>query len=243
MKTLVAAVLVLIGSVLSASPAGAADGNGFEGLMAEYEATAEKEQVSDPLYPYNYAVYTFNDRFYFYVLKPAAKAYKAVVLPDFRICIKNFFHNVLFPVRFVNSALQGKLSAAGREIQIFVINSTVGCVGFGQPAQEGLGLKTTDEDLGQTLGTYAVGEGFYIVWPFLGPSTLRDTVGLVGDVFVTPLTYVESAEAAWGLKVLDTVNAASFRLGDYEAVKKGAVDPYAALKDGYIQNRRKKIEE
>ena len=83
----------------------------------------------------------------------------------------------------------------------------------------------------------------YIVWPFLGPSTLRDSVGLLGDSFINPLSYVEPVEAAVGIYGYRIVNDISFRLGDYESLKEAAIDPYEALRDAYIQHRKSKVEE
>lgn len=211
-------------------------------LFDEYQDDAYKDsRVPDPLYYLNYAMYTVNDRLYFYALKPVAKGYKAVVPTPARKGISHFFHNLLFPVRFVNNLLQGKLEQASDEIGIFLVNSTAGILGFNQVAQKHLGMHTKSEDLGQTLGTWRITEGFYLVLPFLGPSTLRDTVGRVGDYFITPVNYVEPWELDLGLGIVDTINQTSFRLGDYEDLKKASLDPYTAIRNAYIQNRKKKI--
>ncbi|HSL60870.1 MAG TPA: VacJ family lipoprotein [Desulfotignum sp.] len=210
-------------------------------LFDEFENGTRTDQVSDPLYPFNYAMYVFNDRLYFYVLKPVAKGYEAVMPIPARRGIRNFFHNLMFPVRFVNNLLQGKLEQASDEFGIFLVNSTAGILGFNQVAQKYLDMHTSQEDLGQTLGTYRIREGFYLVLPVLGPSTLRDALGRAGDSFITPVNYVEPWELEWGLRVLDVVNRTSFHIGDYEAMKKAALDPYAAIRDAYIQNRQMQI--
>jgi phospholipid-binding lipoprotein MlaA len=213
-------------------------------LFDEYQDDAYKDsRVPDPLYYVNYAMYTVNDRLYFYVLKPVASGYKAVVPVSARRGISHFFHNLLFPVRFVNNLLQGKLEQASDEIGIFLVNSTAGILGFNQVAQKHLAMHTKSEDLGQTLGTWHIKDGFYLVLPFLGPSTLRDTVGRVGDYFITPVNYVEPWELDLGLGIVDTINQTSFRLGDYEDLKKASLDPYTAIRNAYIQNRKKKITE
>ncbi|MCF6246547.1 MAG: VacJ family lipoprotein [Desulfobacula sp.] len=213
-------------------------------LMDEYDNDSQaSDSVSDPFYYFNYAMYGINDFLYFYAIKPVATGYKAITPTIVRKGVKNFFHNLLFPVRFINNLLQGKLSNAGQEVEIFLINTTAGVLGFGQVAQNYFDLHTFNEDLGQTFGAYSIGEGFYIVWPLLGPSTLRDTIGLIGDYFITPVSYVEPWELSYGLYVYDELNNASFRLGDYEALKEAAIDPYAAIKNAYIQNRDKKIKE
>jgi phospholipid-binding lipoprotein MlaA len=197
--------------------------------------------VVDPIYYFNYAMYSFNDFLYFAALKPLATGYKTITPVAVRKGAKNFFHNILFPVRFANNLLQGKIQEAGREIEIFLINSTLGVAGLGQFAQNELNLYTSNEDLGQTLGSYSIGDGFYLVLPILGPSSLRDTIGLAGDYFLTPVNYVEPWELSLGIKTFDSINSVSFRLGDYEILKKAAFDPYTALKNAYFQSRQEKI--
>ncbi len=199
--------------------------------------------VSDPLYYFNYAMYSLNDMLYFAFLKPIATGYKFIAPTIVRKGASNFFYNLLFPVRFVNNLLQGEIKDAGTEIGVFIINSTIGVLGFGQVAQNEFGLKTNDEDLGQTFGSYSIGNGFYLVLPVLGPSTLRDSIGLVGDYFLKPVTYVEPWELSFGINSYETINSLSFHLGDYEALKAAAVDPYTAIRNAYIQNREKKIKE
>ena len=102
----------------------------------------EEQIISDPIYFFNYAMYSFNDVLYFYALKPIAKAYKAITPMPLRSGVNNFFHNLLFPVRFINNLLQGKLEAASDEIGIFLVNSTAGVLGFNQVAQKHLNMKT-----------------------------------------------------------------------------------------------------
>ena len=91
------------------------------------------------------------------------------------------------------------------------------------------------------MGAYGIGNGFFIVWPFIGPSTLRDTVGFVGDGFLNPISYVDPAEASIAIRFYDRVNETSFRIGEYEAIKEAAIDPYDAIRNGYIQFRKAKI--
>jgi len=207
----------------------------------DFDETKQTQQIADPLYYFNYAMYSFNDFLYFAALKPLATGYKAITPTAFRKGVRNFFHNLLFPVRFVNNLLQGKIKKAGTEVGIFLINSTFGLAGYHQVAQDDFNLNTSNEDLGQTLGSYSIGNGFYLVLPIFGPSSLRDTLGLVGDSFLKPVNYVDPWEARYAIKAFDVINSTSFRLGDYEALKKAAFDPYIALKDAYIQNRNEKI--
>jgi len=204
----------------------------------------KKENIPDPLAPVNRVMFQFNDKLYFWVLKPVAEEYKAVVPEPVRTGVKNFFHNLGTPARVANSLFQGKKEDAGVEFGRFMVNSTWGCFGFWDPATEILELNppADDEDLGQTLGRYGIGNGFYLVLPFIGPSTLRDSAGLVGDTFLYPLSYMDPSEAAWGIGAYEKINDTSFRIGDYEALKESAVSPYEAFRDAYIQYRQKRIE-
>ncbi|MFA5902701.1 MAG: VacJ family lipoprotein [Desulfobacula sp.] len=212
-------------------------------IFAEDEDSDKIQPIADPLYYFNYAMYSFNDILYFALLKPIATGYKAIMPTIVRQGVNNFFYNLIFPVRFVNNFLQGEIKDAGTEIEIFLINSTIGILGFGQVAQSEFGLKTTEEDLGQTFGSYSIGNGFYLVLPVLGPSTLRDAVGLAGDYFLKPVNYVEPWELSFGINSYDTINSLSFHIGDYEALKAAAIDPYVAIRNAYVQNREKKIKE
>jgi phospholipid-binding lipoprotein MlaA len=203
---------------------------------------SSEETVPDPLEPLNRAFFEFNDGLYFWVLKPVATGYKTVVPEEARVCVRNFFHNLSFPVRAVNNLLQGKFFGAFEETCGFLVNSTVGLGGLADIATA-VGLKRHDEDLGQTFAVYGAGPAFYIMWPFFGPSTLRDTFGTAGDVFIDPLTYLGDYWYAPWSRGLNVVNETSLRIGDYESLKKAALDPYIALRDAYYQNRLSKIKE
>jgi phospholipid-binding lipoprotein MlaA len=210
--------------------------------MFDDEFEEDKVEVADPLSFWNRGMFHFNDKFYFWVLKPVAKAYRAAVPSTARIGVKNFFTNFTTPIRLVNCILQWKWEAASGEFARFLLNSTVGVLGFGNPAKKYPSLNPSEEDLGQTLGAYGIGNGFYVVWPFLGPSTLRDSAGLAGDLFLNPIFYVEPIEAAVGVASYKTINDTSLKIGDYESLKKAAINPYAAFRDAYIQHRKSKVE-
>ncbi len=197
--------------------------------------------VPDPLRPVNYAIHLFNDKLYFWILKPVASGYKAVVPIEIRVCTSNFFDNLYTPVRFANCLLQGKFQNAAAEFGKFFVNTTAGGLGLGDVAQRYPELNPPEEDFGQTLGYWGVGNGFYLVLPVLGPSTLRDGIGRLGDWAADPLTYLNPRDLAYGVSAGKTINAFSFRLGDYETIKHAALDPYAAFRDGYIQYRRTKV--
>jgi phospholipid-binding lipoprotein MlaA len=199
--------------------------------------------ISDPLEPLNRVMFGINDRLYFWVAKPVVQTYEGIVPRPARVGIGNFFENISTPARLANCLLQGKCPEADRELRRFGINTTVGILGFGDPALDRWNLVPAREDLGQTLAVYGFGDGFYVVWPILGPSTLRDSVGMVGDSFLNPVRYVEPSEASIGISVVDAANDGSFHIGQYEAFKSASVEPYVAMRGAYIQYRSKQIEE
>lgn len=204
--------------------------------------SAQPITVSDPLEPLNRAFYHFNDKLYFWLLKPAAKGYAWAVPQPARLCVKNFFANIATPVRLVNCALQTDFEGAWTETERFAINTTVGVAGFGDPARNRWNLERRNEDLGQTLGRYGLGTSIYINWPILGPSNVRDTAGYAGDMFLDPLNYLVTR--FWynvGIRSYETVNGTSLRADDYEDFKKAAIDPYVALRDAYYQYRRNQV--
>lgn len=211
--------------------------------LLEDEITEQIVEIADPLEPFNRTMFGLNDILYFWVVKPCAQTCERVVPEPARIGIRNFFQNLTTPVRFVNCLLQGKGDAAGTEFNRFVINTTAGVLGFGDPARDQHGLEPADEDLGQTLAVAGFDNGFYIVWPLLGPSTVRDSVGMVGDMFLNPMLYVDHTETTIGIAATRSINESSFHIGEYEAFKSESLDPYVAMRDIYIQYRNKQIQE
>ena len=211
----------------------------------EFEKELSQKQVTipDPVEPWNRTMFGINDIFYFWVAKPVIQTYEKIVPRPARVCIGNFFENLTTPARFVNCLFQGKGPEADRELRRFGINTTAGVLGFGDPARDRWHLAPANEDLGQTLAVYGLGDGFYVVWPVFGPSTLRDSVGMVGDGFLNPVRYVKLAEASIGISAVDATNKGSFHIGEYEAFKSAAVEPYVAMRGAYIQYRSKQIEE
>ncbi len=213
---------------------GKAKGNGVENETQ----LSEGETVPDPLQPVNRFVFQFNDRLYFWLMKPAARGYNAVVPEQARIGVNNFFRNLEMPVRFVNALLQGEPKAAGIELVRFTLNSSMGVGGLVDIMKRNPNFQPQEKDLGQTLGKYGIGNGLYIVLPFLGPSTIRDTVGNVGDGFLTPIDYITPFEDMLGVNAYDYFNRTSLHIGEYEDFKEAAIDPYIALKDAYLQHRK-----
>ncbi len=211
-------------------------------IPPEPQEQEQYETIADPLEPINRIFFTFNDKLYFWLLKPIAKGYGKVVPEPARVGIRNFFSNLLMPIRLINCLLQGKLKAAGTETIRFIINSTVGFLGVQDVAKNEGHLEVHEEDLGQSLGVYGLGPGIYINWPIFGPSSLRDTVGMIGDFFLDPVNYaVTRTKYRIAVKGYDKVNSTSLTIGEYESLKKAALDPYVAVRDAYFQYRRNLI--
>ncbi|HTR45045.1 MAG TPA: VacJ family lipoprotein [Thermodesulfovibrionales bacterium] len=200
----------------------------------------EEEVITDPFEPLNRLFFTFNDRFYFWVFKPVAKGYNAVVPEVVRVSMRNFFNNLMMPVRFVNSFLQGRVESAGIELARFGINSTIGFAGLFDIAKR-MNLEGRETDTGLTLGTYGIGPGPYMILPFLGPSSLRDTVGRVGDGFLTPMNYITPLTDVFAVEATRYFNENAMRVGEYEDLVGSSIEPYAALRNAYSQHRKSLI--
>ena len=206
------------------------------------KAKEERVTIADPIEPFNRAMHTFNDRLYFWLLKPAARGYNVVVPEPARLSVKNFFTNLAYPARLVSCLLQTDFAGAAEETGRFAVNTLWGIGGLMDPAAGGeLKLQKQDADLGQTLGVYGVGHGFYIVWPVYGPSSPRDTLTLLGDNILYPPSYISPWYVNRGVWAYEKLNYASLRIGDYESLIGAAIDPYIAIRDAYIQYRAKDI--
>ena len=218
----------------------------------EDEFEDESQTRSDPLKEYNEWMTGINDSLITYALNPVSEAYAYVIPEPVRIGISNAFHNIQFPMRFANNLLQGKFKNVLDESNRFLINSTIGLLGFMDPAKEYMHISKHNEDFGQTLGYYGVGPGFHIVLPFFGPSNVRDLVGITVDAYASPLINVRGIE---NYKIPDNfaqsvaiaagyfVNKNSLELGQYESFKKDAVELYPFFRDIYEQKRVAEIEE
>ena len=225
--------------------AGKKSSDEYGDVTTEETGAAEAPQIADPIKPWNVAMYHFNDKLYFWMWKPAATGYKYAVPEEVRGIIGNFYENLKAPIRIFNNLLQGEPGYAGIELANLFINSTLGVGGFKNCAKECFGINGRYADFGQTLGKYGVGFGFYLVLPFLGPSSVRDGIGSLVDWSLRPTTYLSpdffSVESL-GLYTHERINTTSFHLGEYETLKDAAVDPYVAMRDVYIQYRKNLIE-
>lgn len=208
---------------------------------------AMAQSYGDPLAPFNEKMFWFNLKLDQYVLHPVAQGYAAVAPPPVREGVGRFFDNVEFIPRFANNLFQLRFPQAGGEVARFGLNSTLGVGGFFDVADSWFGLKENKNDFGLTLGHYGLSSGWYVVWPFLGPSTIRDTVGLAADGAMWPLPYFVPwyvwVPADGGKKIGEAVNYRSLHLNLFEEADRYAIDLYGAVQDGYMQRRQARVNE
>ena len=191
----------------------------------------------DPLEDFNRVVYDFNDFFDRAVMKPVAQGYQKVVPAPVDKGVTNFFANLRDVNAAVNNTLQFKLERGATSVARVLVNTTVGVLGLFDVASN-LNLQRYDEDLGQTFGYWGIGAGPYIVLPFLGPSSGRDAVGLVGDWYVNPISYVDPSSARRGLIALRLVDQRADLLAASRVLEQAALDPYEFTRDAFLQKRR-----
>lgn len=235
-----------VGERAPSSATAGASSDEYGDVATEDGASAEpREVIADPIKPFNIAMYHFNDKLYFWAWKPVATGYKYVLPREIRGLFSSFYANLKAPIRIVNNLLQGEPGYAGKELASFLINSTIGVGGLRNCAEECFGLRGRYADFGQTLGKYGVGFGFYLVLPFVGPSSVRDGFGFLVDWTMRPQTYIGDEFFSYesvGLYTHEQINSTSFHLGEYEAFKKASVDPYVSMRDIFIQYRKNLIE-
>lgn len=203
-------------------------------------------EVRDPLERLNRGTFWFNDKLYTVVVRPISKGYQFVFPRPVRKGIDNAFENVKFPVRFVNSALQGKFKRAGQETGKFFVNTVAGVGGVLNVSDKIPSLANVPaEDTGQTFAVWGMGHGAYLVLPFFGPSSLRDGVGMAGDYVLNPVNWGifyhggHDWEHDWTMipPAANTLRSAPALLDLYDAATKDAVDPYISTRSAFIQAR------
>ena len=194
----------------------------------------------DPLEGFNRGVYAFNDVFDQYILAPVARGYRSAVPEYGRERVSNVLTNLKQPVIMLNSVLQADPGNFFASFWSFVLNTTLGVGGIFDFADVNTDLRVRDEDFGQTLGVWGVGPGPYIVLPILGPSSLRDTVGLAGDWFSDPFNYLDD-EVVITRTVLRAIDARAGTLDLTDEVDKNSFDPYATYRSGYLQKREAQV--
>jgi len=209
--------------------------------LDEYSQVAS---VPDPAEPLNRGTFWLNHQLYNYLLRPVSKAYEFVLPSPARQAIHNVFENVEYPVRVVNHALQLEFKRADLETRKFVVNSVAGVGGI---------LKVSDRipelanippaDTGQTFAKWGMGHGAYVVLPVLGPRSVRDTVGMAGDYALNPVSWLSyggvTGATALAVSAPSAARNMNTRINLYDAATQNAIDPYIAVRTGYIQYRDK----
>ena len=198
--------------------------------------------VADPIEPLNRVFFVFNDKFYLWILDPVATGYSKVLPQDIRGCFGNFFYNLGEPVRAVNCLLQGRFRDSGLTLSRFVLNSIFGVFGLADTASHEFDIAPVSATFGETLAVWGIGDGFYFVIPFYGPSTARDFTGLAVDTFAKSTYYPwrDDDGTLIAFAATDRVNFTSLHLGEYQDMKSLSFDPYVAFRNGYFQMRSKK---
>lgn len=195
------------------------------------------DNPQDPLEPFNRGVYRFNDALDKAVLKPVAQGYDKVVPQPMQTGVANFFSNLGDVVVVLNDFLQLKIAQGVSDAGRFMINSTIGILGFIDVGST-IGLPKHNEDFGQTLGYWGTGTGAYLVLPFFGPSNARDTAGLAVDIVSYPLYYVNDSTVRLALYGTDTISDRDQLLEAEKVLDAAALDQYQFVRDAYLQRRR-----
>ena len=196
------------------------------------------------------AIFSFNMAFDDIVLEPIAKGYNKLPKP-LKEGTGNFSSNIATLLSIPNNLLQGNIKQLGHSTGSFIVNTSIGILGFFNPAEK-IGLKPYKEDVGQTLGTYGMGPGCYFVLPVLGPTTARDSIGLIADSFIDPFAHVTLREKElfnvsgneldfYSLKGIGAVDFRSDNITNFDSLEKNSIDLYSSLKSVYLQDRERKI--
>lgn len=210
-------------------------------LMLSGSALAQ-QPVNDPYEGFNRAMFAVNEGLDTVAIKPIAQAYDFVTPLPVRAGVGDFFGNILDVRNVLNNTLQGKLSDAGVDLGRLLINSTIGIFGLFDVASE-LGLQRHDEDFGQTLAVWGWEDSSFLFWPLVGPRTVRDTGGLIVDIYTDPTWYTinKSVAARNSLMALRFIDVRASLLPSDKVVDEAALDKYAYVRDAYLQRRRNQI--
>jgi phospholipid-binding lipoprotein MlaA len=214
-------------------------------------ADVPEQKTNDPWQNLNRTTFGFNDELNTYALRPVAHGYAAIVPNRVRSGVSNFFDNLNYPVRFINSVLQGKITRSAQETGKFIVNSTVGVGGLIRVSDRISSLADVPaEDFGQTLGVWGIAPGPYIVIPVLGPSDCRDLVGFAGDFVMSPLNWHTIGIIHYAfitdpltiaLSTTRFVNGLPKAVESYDQLKSEAVDPYIAMRNAYLSYRADQV--
>ena len=209
----------------------------------EAAATDDASADIDPWQPLNrqtFKLYLFFDDTF---IVPVAKGYRAVTPKDARQGLRNFLTNSRSVSTLVNDVLQAEPKRAGETLARFVINSTIGFFGAGDPAKH-LGIPGHQEDFGQTLAVWGVPQGPFLYLPLLGPTTVRDTFGFVADGYAEPLRWIDTDPAKWAGRARFASTVVAFRepaIDPLQQIRDDSLDYYASLRSFYLQARKREI--
>ena len=210
-------------------------------IFDEDPATLTPPRIPDKIEGVNRAIFKFNDGFYKLTLRPLAKGYAAVVPAPVRRGIGRFFNNIAFPTRFAGNLLEGKVADAGTEFERFLVN-TVTSLGFLATADKFPDLKEKPSDLGHAFGAWGIGHGTYLILPVLGPSSVRDGVGMgISRWVLDPADYLPEWEYRAGATATSIINQSPEQMNAYDQLKAASVDPYVALRDAYSVRRTRRV--
>ncbi len=209
----------------------------------DFETSTYEDEIYDPLEGINRAIFSFNNTADRIILEPVAKGYKKLPSPV-QSGLGNFINNLKLPLAAFNQLLQGQGENAVESTGRFIINSTIGIFGLIDVA-DNIGLEQKEEDFGQTLATWGVGDGFYVVLPLFGPSNLRDTTGMIMTMMTDPINaYATNQGQSWAIPMRTAANAVDQRsqiIDEVNALRDNSVDYYAAVRSSYYQNRKAAI--
>lgn len=233
MRCSIRAAILLLLAYVAICTAGCASNAKVAGSAGE---DSYLEDENDPWEEHNRAVFRFNDKFDEKFLEPVARGYRKVLPPALRLGIGNMFRNLFEPTVIINDLLQGKIKQAGQDTGRFLLNTTVGVLGFFEVA-ESVGWERHNEDFGQTLAVWGVDPGPYVVLPFLGPSNIRDGVGLIPYYFATdPRVIIDNLPVTAALIGVDAINLRAQLLGASRILEM-QLDPYIFTRESYRQRR------
>lgn len=215
------------------------------GLWLAGCSSAQQWSDNDPLEPFNRKMFWINQKLDHNAALPAAVFYKSSVPGGVRDGVHNVLVNVGLPITVANDLLQGQVSRAGTAAARFGVNTTIGIVGVMDPATD-MGFPLQQEDFGQTMGSYGVPGGPYIVLPLLGATLPRDAVGRIFvDHYFSPLSYFDYSGhyyVSLGTRVFSTVDGRARAIDEIRDIERSSIDQYAAMRDAFIKNRQLQIE-
>ena len=210
---------------------------------SDFNTSYVEDEIYDPFEPINRSIFSFNNAADKIILEPVAKGYKKLPSPV-QTGISNFLNNLKMPLVIVNQLLQGQGNNAVDSTGRFLVNTTAGVFGLIDVADK-IGLEQAQEDFGQTLAAWGIGDGFYIVLPIFGPSNVRDTAGMALTYVADPVnSYAINEGEAWILPLRTATNAVDQRskiIDEVNALRNNSVDYYAAVRSSYYQNRKAAI--